>query len=130
MFSRSTRDYGIMPRRLPPNYPTTQRPAMLALRQCQKTVFMAATAVTGDSPLFLIDYLVRFLRVALLLSLWKLVLAGRGAVAGYSLASVLTYTVIAEVFGDQLNCRIELSDALWQGTIATRMVQPMGLVAQ
>ena len=48
-----------------------------------KTAAMAAASFVGDSPLFLIDYLLRFLRVAVLLSLWRMILAGQGAGVGH-----------------------------------------------
>jgi ABC-type uncharacterized transport system permease subunit len=89
---------------------------------------MAATSHVGDSPLFLLDYLLRFLRVAVLLSIWRAIFAGRGPVAGMTLASVLTYTLIAEVFAEQLVCRTRLELAYWEGTIVTRFVQPIGFV--
>lgn len=91
---------------------------------------MAAAAVAGESPIFLLDYAVRFLRVALLLSVWRIVLAGRGPVDGMSLGAVLTYTLIAEVFAEQFACRIGLEDSLWEGNVATRFVRPMSLVEQ
>jgi viologen exporter family transport system permease protein len=100
-----------------------------SLRKCGKTAAMTAAGYVGDSPLFLLDYLLRFLRVAVLLSIWRMMLAGRGTISGMGLASVLTYTLIAEVFSEPLACRTELDQALWNGSIATRMLQPLGIVA-
>jgi ABC-2 type transport system permease protein len=91
---------------------------------------MAAAAFAGDGPLFLIDYLLRFLRVALLLAIWRTLLAGRGAVSGMTLPAVLTYTLIAEVFAEQLACRSEIADSFWDGTIATRFLKPIGITGQ
>jgi ABC-2 type transport system permease protein len=99
------------------------------LRKCGKTSAMTAAGYVGDSPLFLLDYLLRFLRVAVLLSIWRTILAGEGAVSGMTTASVLTYTLIAEVFAEPLACRTELDQALWNGSIATRLLQPLGIVA-
>jgi ABC-2 type transport system permease protein len=95
-----------------------------------KTAAMAATSYTGDSPLFLIDYLVRLLRVTVLLAIWRVVLADKGTVSGMDLASVLTYTLIAEVFAGQLAPSTGLDWALWQGTIVGRMLQPLHLFGQ
>jgi ABC-2 type transport system permease protein len=103
---------------------------MSLLRQYGKTAAMAATSYTGDSPLFMFDYLLRGLRVAVLLSLWRLILAGKGTVSGMTLQTVLTYTLIAEVFGEQLACRAGLEDTLWDGSIVTRFLRPMGTVGQ
>jgi ABC-2 type transport system permease protein len=91
---------------------------------------MAAGEV-GDSPLFLLDYALRLLRVLVLLGLWRTVLAGRdGAAVGMSLAAVLTYTLVAEVFAEQLAVRTTLAEAFWEGTLVMRFLRPMGLVRQ
>ena len=91
---------------------------------------MAASSYIGDSPLFLLDYLLRLLRVVVLLSIWRTILAGKGTVSGMTLASVLTYTLIAEVFASQLSPRTELDTAFWNGAIASRMLQPIGIFGQ
>jgi ABC-type uncharacterized transport system permease subunit len=95
-----------------------------------KTAALAAAGSIGDSPLFLMDYLLRFARVAVLLSLWRTLFAGVDAVSGMTLAAVLTYTLIAEVFAEQLSPRLELDHALWEGSIATRFLRPMSIVGQ
>jgi ABC-2 type transport system permease protein len=103
---------------------------MRTLRKYWKTAAMAASSYIGDSPLFLLDYLLRFLRVAVLLAVWRVILAGRGPVSGMTLESVLTYTLIAEVFGAQLAPRTDVDLAFWQGTIVGRMLQPLGMFGQ
>jgi ABC-type uncharacterized transport system permease subunit len=92
--------------------------------------------VWGDSPLFLADHLLRFLRVATLLAIWRTILGGRpdaavdaGAVR-MSLETVLAYTLIAAAFGQQINLRTRLDTAIWDGSIVRRFVQPTPLVAQ
>ncbi|MBC8074789.1 MAG: ABC-2 family transporter protein [Chloroflexales bacterium] len=100
------------------------------LRSYWKTAAMAATSYTGDSPLFLFDYLLRLLRVLTLLAIWRVVLAGEGVVSGLTLASVLTYTLIAEVFGAQLSPRTNLDWNLWTGAIVGRLVQPLPMFGQ
>jgi ABC-2 type transport system permease protein len=91
---------------------------------------MAATGYLGDSPLFAIDYLIRLLRVIVLLAIWRIVLAGKGPIDGLTLPTVLTYTLIAEVFGPQLTPRTNLEGAFWEGSIVGRMLQPLNLFAQ
>jgi ABC-type uncharacterized transport system permease subunit len=98
------------------------------LRKYWTTAALAATSVTGDSLWFLLDYLLRFLRVAVLLAVWRTILGGREPVAGMTLDAVLTYTLVAAVFADQLAVRTGLEHALWSGAIATRLLQPMGVV--
>jgi ABC-2 type transport system permease protein len=94
-----------------------------------KTAAMSATGYLGDSPLFLFDYLIRFVRVAVMLSVWRVILAGREDV-GLSLSAVLTYTLVAELFAPQLSARTNLHEAFWQGTIVGRMLQPLHLFGQ
>lgn len=101
---------------------------LVAARQYGKTAAMAATSAVGESRLFLVDYVMRFLRVAMLLAVWRIVLVGRGTVSGLTLGGVLTYTLIAEVFAEQLACKTQLASDLWEGTVAMRFLQPMGLV--
>ena len=101
-----------------------------SLRQYSKSAAMAAVGHIGESRLFLITLLMRLLRVLLLLSVWRMVLSGKGSVSGMTLDSVLTYTLVAEIVADLLQCRTWLEDAFWSGTIVTRMARPMSLFAQ
>jgi ABC-type uncharacterized transport system permease subunit len=100
------------------------------LRQFRRTAALAASAQLGEGLLFLFVYVLRFLRVAVLLAMWRALLGGRGAVAGLTLDAVLTYTLIAGVFAQQLDPRTELHWSMWQGTLATRYLRPMDLFAQ
>jgi ABC-2 type transport system permease protein len=92
-----------------------------------KTAAMAATSYAGDSPLFLLDYLLRFLRVMVLLALWRTILAGKGVVSGMGTGSVLTYTLVGEAFAGQFAVRSGLDAALWDGTITNRFLRPVGI---
>ncbi|MCA1597060.1 MAG: hypothetical protein LC772_11645, partial [Chloroflexi bacterium] len=102
----------------------------LRLRQYGKTAVMEAAGLTGDSWLFLIDYLLRFLRMVLLLSLWRMILTGKGPVSGMTLGSVLTYTLTSELFAEAFTPRTDLEWTLRDGSIATRFLRPMGLFGQ
>src|SRR5215471_6983547 len=94
-----------------------------------KTASMAAGSIS-DHPFFLLSYALRLLRVVVLLSLWRNVLAEHVSSGPLSLAGVLTYTLIAEVFGEQLNVRKCLNQAFWGGTLVIRFLRPLGLVRQ
>jgi ABC-2 type transport system permease protein len=94
-----------------------------------KTASMAA-AVIGDSPSFLFSYALRLLRVLVLLSIWRTILLDRATTGPLGLASILTYTLIAEVFREQLNLRTSLNQAFWEGTLVVRFLRPMGLIRQ
>src|SRR5215213_2863182 len=100
------------------------------LHKYWKTAAMAASSYVGDSPLFLIDYLLRLLRVIVLLSIWRTILAGKGTVSGMTLDAVLTYTLVAEVFAAQLSPRTTLDEVFWNGSIVGRLLQPMGIFSQ
>ncbi len=103
---------------------------MLALRQTLATARLAALGSVLESPIFLLDYLLRLLRVAVLLALWRIVLGANPEASPIALASVLTYALLGEVFGDQLSVRTTIADAFWQGTIAQHFLRPMALVGQ
>ena len=47
-----------------------------------------------------------------------------------TLESVLTYTLVSEVFREQLALRVQLDTALWEGSIATRFLRPIGIFGQ
>ena len=94
-----------------------------------KTAAMTAAAV-GDSPLFLLDYALRLLRVMVLLALWRTILGTSPRAEVMSLGAVLTYTLMAEVFNDQLAVQTTIVDAFWEGTVVLRFLRPMGLVTQ
>jgi ABC-2 type transport system permease protein len=94
-----------------------------------KTAAMSA-AVFGDSPFFLLSYALRLLRVLVLVALWRTILADRASAGPLSLNAVLTYTLIAEVFAEQLKVRTTLNEALWDGTLVVRFLRPMGLIRQ
>jgi ABC-2 type transport system permease protein len=100
------------------------------LRQFRSSAGLAATAQLGEGLLFLFDYALRFVRVAVLLAIWRALLGGRGAVEGLTLDAVMTYTLMAGAFAQQLDPRTELHWSMWQGTLATRYLRPMDLFAQ
>ena len=91
---------------------------------------MKATAIIGDSPLYLFNYVLRLLRVVVLLTLWRSLLPAHGATSGLTLSQVLTYTVMGEAVEELLACRTWLEDSFWSGAIATRYLRPMGVFSQ
>ena len=106
------------------------------IRTFWHTAGMAATSAAADGGAFLLlDYVLRLLRVALLLSVWRMILAGQttpaggdvGAATGLALDTILTYTLVAAVFADPLAARTRLEEALWNGSIATRFLQPVSI---
>lgn len=103
---------------------------MLALRQWRATAWLAGSGTVGESPLFLLDYALRALRVAVLLALWRIVIGARPDASPIALHAVLCYALLAEAFADQLYVRTTISDAFWQGSITQHFLRPMALVPQ
>jgi len=100
------------------------------IHQFAKTASMEATGIVGDDSLFVVQYLFRFLRVVVLLSVCQLAFAGKGVVSGMTVGAVLTYALIEEVFSDQLTTRTSLWVSLRDGSLAVSFLQPFGLVSQ
>jgi len=100
------------------------------LRPMWKTAAMEAANVIGESALYLVQFVFRFLRVVMLLAVWRTLLGAQGAAPGITLAALLSYTLIAEVFADQLSPDTEIEWSLHDGGIATRFLQPLSLVGQ
>ena len=104
---------------------------MILLNKYGKTIAIVATQSLNDKPWGLIsDFALRLFHVAILLSLWRTVMAGKGVVSGMSLEAVQTYALIAAVFGTQLACRTPIDSDLWSGKIANRFLRPMGIYGQ
>jgi ABC-type uncharacterized transport system permease subunit len=100
------------------------------LRSMWKTAAMEAASVIGEDSLFVIQFVFRFLRVVVLLAVWRSLLAAKGETGGLTLGALLTYTLIAEAFAEQLSPRTEVEWAMHDGGIAMRFLRPLGLVGQ
>jgi len=99
------------------------------MRRFAATANMAATLGIGENLLVVAGYLLRILRVLLLLAVWRALFAGRGEVGGLALQQVLTYTVVASAFNDQIEARTGLSWSIWEGTVNTRLLRPVPVFA-
>src|SRR5438477_11040837 len=100
------------------------------LRGYSSTAAMAAVEPVAEGPYFLGEIGIRIARVLVLLAIWRSVLPGRAVAGGLTLGAVLTYTLASEVFAEQCDVRTPLAEHLWNGSIATRFLWPVGLVAQ
>ena len=100
------------------------------LRPMWKTATMEAAGVVGGSALYFVQFVFRFLRVVMLLAVWRTLLGAPGQNAGIALPALLSYTLIAEVFAEQLTPTTEIEWSLHDGGIATRFLQPLSLVGQ
>jgi len=99
------------------------------VRPYLKTASLVAAAIT-DSPLVLLDYGLRLLRVVVLIGLWRTILSPIPQPGAMPLAAVLTYTLMTEVFNEQISVTTGIVSTFWEGTIVLRFLRPMGIVRQ
>jgi ABC-2 type transport system permease protein len=92
-----------------------------------KTAAIGVAMEAGENQLVWFKYLLRLLRVALLIAVWRAVYAGKGEVGGLVVAEVLTYTLVAEACQAQLDARTMLDWNVFQGTIGIRLLRPVGI---
>lgn len=95
------------------------------VRPYLSTASMGATGDIGEHPLVLLDHAIALLRLSLVVVIWRAILQSDVAPAMPSAGAVLTYLVLAGVLGQQLNARSEVLTAVWDGTVATRLLRPM-----
>jgi len=99
-------------------------------RQWRATAWLAASAHVGDSRLFVFDYAIRGLRVAILISIWIMVVGARPDASPLALPALLAYTVVAEAFSQAIHLETGLANAFWQGTLVNYFLRPVGVVRQ
>jgi ABC-type uncharacterized transport system permease subunit len=100
------------------------------LRAHLATARVAAFGPLSDGLWAIFSVALRFVRILILLAIWPSLIPPGAVVSGYRLGSVLTYSLVAEVFSAQLNVRTPIGAALWNGAIATRFTWPMPLATQ
>ena len=104
---------------------------ILTARKHLKTAAMVAMRSLDDAGWAIaVNFGMRLLRVAFLLSLWRMLLPETGEVSGLTRGAVLTYTLVAEAFSGLLGSRSGLDTALWRGDIANRFLRPAGIYGQ
>ncbi len=101
---------------------------MHAVRQWRATAWLAATALVATSPLFAVEFLLRGLRLAVLLALWRQIFAAADETP-VALASVLTYALLSDALAPMLDARTTISGAFWNGDVVNYFLRPMPLVA-
>ena len=102
----------------------------MLLTKYVKTASMTASGYASEGYLFLGDYLLYVVRVVVLLAIWRTVLSGRAETSGMTLASVLTYTLVAQAFADQVEPRAGITNGMWDGTFASHFTRPMNVIGQ
>jgi ABC-2 type transport system permease protein len=86
---------------------------------------MGATAGIGEHPLVLLDHAIALVRVVVVVAIWRALLESDAAPSEPSPQAVLTYVVLARVLGEQLAARTEVLTAVWEGTVASRLLRPV-----
>lgn len=100
---------------------------MRSLRAYRATIGMAATAGVGEHPLVLLDHATAFLRVVLLLSVWRAIIGADEVAGGLTQSAALTYVLVSQLFAEQLDARSTLLNAIWEGSVATRLLRPVSV---
>lgn len=101
-----------------------------SLRAHGATVRLAATAPFADGLWTLFTVALRFIRILIMLAIWRTLIPEGTAVSGYGHSAVLAYALLGEVFAPQLNVLTPIQGSLWNGAIAGRFTWPMPLATQ
>jgi ABC-type uncharacterized transport system permease subunit len=99
-------------------------------QQWRSTAWLSASAHVGESRLFVFDYAIRGLRVAVLVSIWHVLVRADPSASPVALPALLTYTVIAEAFARAIRPTTGLADAIWEGSLLHYFLRPAGVVRQ
>lgn len=100
-----------------------------SVRSFRSTALVCAKQVFDGSLLCVAgEYLVRFLRFAALVLIWKS-LAAQGADLGMPVGKLLTYTLMASALRQQLEIVSPATSALWEGSIVGRYTRPVSVIA-
>lgn len=100
---------------------------MSAARRYLATASMGATAAMGEHPLVFADHAIALVRVVIIVAIWRAVLRASGTTAAGSAEAVLTYVILAQVLAEQLDPRTRIFDAIWDGSVATRLLRPVSM---
>lgn len=105
------------------------KPSLAVIHKLFATAQMQANAEAGEDAYFILRFVFRVLRVSMLLAVWRTVLAAKPEL-GLAPEAILTYTLSAKIFAEQLSPRTNIEWRLFDGGIALNYLQPMGLVGQ
>jgi ABC-2 type transport system permease protein len=97
------------------------------IRPYLSTASMGAKAGIGEHPVVLLDHAIALLRLVLVVVIWKAILRSDTAPEGPPPTAVLTYVLLARVLLDQLDVRTPVLGAIWEGTIASRLMRPVSV---
>lgn len=90
----------------------------------------ATRAFDGGLFYMLSGHLLKLAKLIILLLLWRS-LAGQGAdLGGLTLQQLLLYTMLSSILSEQLNIVTPATTAFWEGSIASRYLRPLPVLAQ
>lgn len=90
----------------------------------------ASQAFDGGVAYVLGNYLLRLVRLVILLLVWRSLLPYGAAEGGMTLEQVLTYTLVSSIFSEQLDVVTPATTLFWEGSIVGRYTRPLPVAAQ
>jgi ABC-2 type transport system permease protein len=97
------------------------------VRPYAATVRMGATAGIGEHPLVVLDHAIGLVRAALVVLIWRAILGSDARPDDVDAGAVLTYILLARVLSDQLGVQTPVLDAIWSGSVASRLLRPVSV---
>jgi ABC-type uncharacterized transport system permease subunit len=101
-----------------------------SLRAHAATTRLAVTAPFAEGIWTLFIVALRFIRVLIMLAIWRTLIPSGASVSGYGHSAVLAYALVGEVFAPQLNVLTPIQGSLWNGAIAGRFTWPMPVATE
>lgn len=94
------------------------------------TMRISAAMPVSDTPFRIIGLGLRVLQFGVLVGIWRSLPADRLAASGLTVSALLTYSALAQAVGPLLNPQTSLTEHIANGSLAVRMLWPMGVVSQ
>ncbi len=90
----------------------------------------ATRALDGGLFYMLSGHLLKLARLIILLLLWRSLAAQGADLGGLSLEQLLLYTMLSSILTEQLSIVTPATTAFWEGSIASRYLRPLPVLAQ
>jgi ABC-type uncharacterized transport system permease subunit len=104
--------------------------ARRAVRGFGATMRISAVMHPSDVPYVAVNVLLQLLKFGVIVTIWQHLPADQLSGTGFDLPALLTYTTIATAVGPLLNPQTSLAEHIANGSLAVRMLWPMGIVSQ
>lgn len=101
------------------------------LCQYGSIVRLSATSAFDSRIVYVLSgYLLKFIRLMVLLLVWRSLFSGGAKPDTLVLRQVLTYTFLASLLEEQLNIVTPATMAFWEGALASRYLRPLPVLGQ